>query len=424
MDVFDIFEQLESTSGSNAKIAILKEHKDHKEFVELLDMALNFKHKFFIKKFDGTLARTQPVGNTTPKYHQEFLSILGDLKARNISGHEALNVVETFIAHLPSFKQKKWYTRVLLKDIRCGFGISSCVKAGINIPEFEVMLAKDGKECKNLETIVQRGVYVSPKLDGYRCLAVCSHGNVSLYSRSGTEYDNFVQVAGSLAELCKDSSFVLDGEIMSDDFNAMQQTAFSGKRGTVVGDVVYNVFGWIPMDEWESGDFKMPTKQRLDNLYQWFDNLENHCINPDCLALIEHELVYKVEDILRIEQEFLKKGHEGAMALPNIPYYLGKKTNKLMKFKTMLSQDCKVVSLYEGTGKYEGSMGGMSLTQENGMPCDVGSGFTDDDRAYMWANKEAWYNRTAEIKYQELSKDGVMRFPIFLRWRTDKDETP
>jgi DNA ligase-1 len=88
-----------------------------------------------------------------------------------------------------------------------------------------------------------------------------------------------------------------------------------------------------------------------------------------------------------------------------------------MKFKTMHSMDCRVIGLYEGEGKHAGRMGGLKLIQENDIGCDVGSGFTDEDRAAIWDNHSLAVGRIAEIKYQELTPDGVMRFPVFLRWR-------
>jgi len=91
-----------------------------------------------------------------------------------------------------------------------------------------------------------------------------------------------------------------------------------------------------------------------------------------------------------------------------------------MKFKTMLSQDCVIQGLYEGEGKHAGRMGGLKLIQENGKQCDVGSGFTDEDRDWIWANPDQVIGRTAEIKYQEETPDGILRFPVFLRWRNEK----
>jgi DNA ligase-1 len=118
----------------------------------------------------------------------------------------------------------------------------------------------------------------------------------------------------------------------------------------------------------------------------------------------------------------MAKGYEGAMLLPDIPYYLGKKSNKLLKLKTMESQDCRVVGLYEGESgsRLDGTMGGITLIQENGVGCKCGSGFSDEDRSYMWNNQSEFLDKIAEIKYQELTEDGVMRFPVFLRWRNDK----
>jgi len=412
MNALDILEKLESTSSSNVKMEILKQNKDNKELKFLLDAALCFKHKYFIKKFDENIL---PKNYTTDDLHQLFVVLLNKLQSRQVTGNEAIKNVEDFFRHCGN-DTAKWYARILRKNLRAGFGLTEANKAGFGIPDFDVMLAKDGKECKNLQKIVSEGVYVSPKLDGYRCLAECAYGEVRLYSRNGTAFENFPSIIETLEALCQDTSFFLDGEIMSDDFNAMQQTAMSSKSKKSVGDVKYHVFGWIDSDEFTSGNFKMPTKQRLDNLTMFFKT------NPGVTNLVQVDqvLVYKVEDILALEQQYLSKGLEGAMALPNIPYYLGKKTNRLMKFKTMLSQDCKVVGLYEGEGKHEGRMGGLKLIQENGLACDVGSGFTDEDRQVIWNDPSCAVGRTAEIKFQELTPDGVMRFPVFMRWRNEK----
>lgn len=410
----DILEQLEKTSGSKDKIALLKSHSSNKNLAELLDAALNFKRKFHIKKFDMP-NNDEPDGD--PADHHMFMYLLSTLESRKVTGNDAKDSVWNFFCDCDEL-QRKWYARVLKKNLQIGIDLSTVNKAGFNIPEFDVMLAKDGKESKKLEEIVKEGVYVSPKFDGYRCIAVCSHGEVTLYSRNGTEYENFPSIVETLSKTCIDSAFVLDGEIMSDDFNKMQQSAFASKRGTTVGDVKYLAFGWIPINEWQSGVFSMPTKQRLDNLGLFF----NANPNMSNVELVEQKLVHKVQDILDLEQHYLIMGYEGAMALPNIPYYLGKKTNRLMKFKTFHTQDCKVVGFYlgEADGKYAHTLGGLKLLQENGEKCDMGSGFSDEDRDYIWNHQDEFLGRTVEARYQELTPDNVMRFPTFVRWRNDK----
>ena len=393
----------------------------------MLDAAMNFDRKFYIKKFKTS---TEPGYITSSKgvnfylgdntAHDEFMELLDDLEKRKITGHEAISRVEDFL-HYVNDQRRKWYTRVLKKDLRCNFGISLANKAGFNLHEFEVMLAKDGKECKKLDEIVSAGVYASPKFNGYRALAICDHGSVTLHSRNGLEYANFPSIVATLEKLCQDSSFILDGECMSDDFNKMQQTAMSSKSGKTVGDIKYYVFGWVPVSEWASKEFKMPTKQRLDALAAFFDRNRSELDSADNVKMVEHKLIYKVSDAMEFERECIAKGYEGAMLLPNIPYYVGKKSNKLLKLKTFHSMDCKVLSMYEGEGKNVGRMGGITVLQENGVECDVGSGWSDEDRIYMWANQAEFIGRTIEIQYQELQEPAKrMQFPTVVRWRNDK----
>ena len=419
MNALDVLEQLEATSGSNAKIEILKANKDNEEFKFLLDAALNFSRKFGIKHLDPIISSSAEAKVSITA----FADLLAALQNRSVTGNAAKRWTSSLISGCNPLQQK-WYSRVILKDLKCNFGISSCTKAGIEIPEFEVMLAKDGKDCKKLEQIVKEGVYLSPKFNGYRVLAVCSYGDVSLYSRNGVEYENFPSVVATLKELSKDSSFVLDGEIMSDSFNAMQQSALSSKSKKSVGDIKYHVFGWVPFDEWTTQKFVTPTKQRLDSLSTWFEANAVTIYTDGTLAEVKHKLVYSLSDVIEAEKDCMSRGFEGVMLLPNIPYFLGKKTNKLMKFKTFQSMDCKVLSIYKGeAGKaFENTMGGITVLQEDGVvECDCGSGWSVEDRDHMWNNQREFIGRVVELQFQELSPYKKMIFPTFVRFRSDKE---
>ena len=206
---------------------------------------------------------------------------------------------------------------------------------------------------------------------------------------------------------------------MSDTFNNMQQTAFSSKSNKSVGDVQYHVFGMIDFNEWQTEKFEEITSSRYEEQEMWFHSEVGDHPN---IKHVQQHWVNNVETILSLERSYMKEGYEGAMVLPDIPYFKGKKSNKLMKFKTMESQDCEIIGVYEGQGKYVGSLGGLRLLQEDGVTnCDCGSGFSDQDREWIWDNSSSVIGRVAEIKYQELTDDGVMRFPIFLRYRGDKE---
>lgn len=414
MDELDILQLISDESSKNGKFEILKANSNNKRLAELLDAALNYERVFFINKLDLGKSLVNE-GVAFPDLHDEFLNILKKLETREITGNNAKIELVMFLIKC-SKKQEEWYLKILRKDLKAGFSAETAVAAGFDIPIFDVMLAKDGKSCKNLKQIISKGVFASPKFDGYRCLAVINNGNVTLYSRSGTEFTNFPSIVDSLEKSFPSSSLVLDGEIMSDDFQAMQKSAFANKRGTTVGDVKFFVFGYVPYSEWVSKDFKMKTSDRLNELlgidYSFLDNV----------VMVSHKLIDNIDDAYKFEAECLEQGFEGAMLLPDIPYYLGKKSNKLLKLKTMQSQDCRVTGFYEGEKgtRNEGTLGGLELLQENLIACNCGTGFSDEDRSYIWNNKEEFIGRVAEIKYQELTEDQVMRFPVFMRWRNDK----
>jgi len=411
MNEFEALELLENTGSKTKKLDILKNNLNNKNLAFMLDAALNFKRKFHIKIFneDKTPLRLRVDSDIS------FEELLRRLEAREITGNEAVKQTETFFECCPQL-ERKWYARTLRKNLRAGVD-STVTKAGFDIPKFEVMLAKDANKCKKLEEVIKGGVYISPKLDGYRCIAICDSGIVTLYSRNGSVYSNFPSVVESLEKVSEGMSYILDGEIMSDDFQAMQKSAFASERKTTVGDVKYHVFGYVDHDEWTTDNFQMKTSERFAQLDEMF---EEELKDIENIVQVEQGYANHVGVCREMERTYAEQGYEGAMVLPDIPYYKGKKSNRLLKFKTMLSMDCIVTGMYEGGGKYEGMMGGLNLKQEDSKLCDVGSGFSDEEREYIWQNKEEIAGKIAEIKYQELTPDGVMRFPIFLRWRNDK----
>lgn len=407
----DVLQRVSRASGKNEKRSILEESSGNKRLGELLDASLNFFRKFHIHKFD-----ISSQASTEVDLHDEFMSLLQRLENREITGHAAKALVEDFFNRC-SDNQQDWYAKVLRKDLKIGVSDETAAKF-FNIPTFDVMLATDGKKCKKLDSIIKAGVYTSPKFDGYRCLAVIDQGEVTLYSRNGSIFTNFPSIAASLANTFVGKSCVLDGEIMSDDFQSMQKSAFASKRGTTVGDVRYNVFDCLTLSEWKSGKFIMKKSERMNLMAGLKIFFEKDVIVP-----VDQKFVTTLQEIKDLEVAYIGLGFEGVMVLPDIPYYKGRNANSLMKFKTMVSQDCEIVGFYLGEigTRLEGKLGGFEVKQENGLLCRVGSGFSDVDREHMVINPDTWYNKYMEVKYQELTKDGIMRFPIFHRWRPDKD---
>jgi DNA ligase-1 len=90
-----------------------------------------------------------------------------------------------------------------------------------------------------------------------------------------------------------------------------------------------------------------------------------------------------------------------------------------MKLKAFHDVDLPISGLLEGTGKHSGKLGSFQVLF-NGVEVQVGSGLTDDLREQIWADPDSFLGRVIEVRYQEVTPDGSLRFPTFVCFRNDK----
>jgi len=90
-----------------------------------------------------------------------------------------------------------------------------------------------------------------------------------------------------------------------------------------------------------------------------------------------------------------------------------------MKFKAFFDADVPVIGMQEGTGKHEGKLGSF-LVDYKGVNVRVGSGLTDDLRVQLWQEHDLHIGRIIEVRYQEETPDGSLRFPTFVCFRNDR----
>lgn len=412
--ILSTLEAIEATNSTKEKTALFA--GAHSNAMSLfLHAVYAYDRLYYIKDLPEVAGAGESKDIEEGQWLAPFLELLDECKKTGRTQETKQKVIGWLESQNPLVA--KWCRRAILRDLRIGVGVELVNKAGYNIPVFEVQLATDGKKCKKLSSMFPG--YVSPKLDGYRCFAVYKDGEVRLLSRNGSVFKNFPTIEAAVVELAKrmeQAALVLDGEIMSDDFNSMQKSAFASVRGTTVGDVKFHIFDRLSYLEYEEGEFAEMFVDRvpyIEALGKYTENLP--------LVIVPHVEVNSEEEILNLERKYLEDGYEGAMfRSAELVYYFGKKSNKMLKFKTMQSQDCVITGMIEGEGKYVGMLGALVVRQENGVSCEVGTGFTDQMRKEFWDNKDDIIDKMIEVKYQELSPDSVMRFPVYMRFRDDK----
>jgi DNA ligase-1 len=113
-------------------------------------------------------------------------------------------------------------------------------------------------------------------------------------------------------------------------------------------------------------------------------------------------------------QKFLKtiekKGGEGVVVRDPNTEYIAKRTSKALKVKSFVDTECKVIGYTKGKGKYKGKLGALKCQLDNEKIFKIGSGFSDKERG----NPPVIGSRVT-FKYKEFTKNGMPRFPVFLR---------
>ena len=81
--------------------------------------------------------------------------------------------------------------------------------------------------------------------------------------------------------------------------------------------------------------------------------------------------------------------------------------------------DLVVVGVQEGEGAFAELMGAL-VCDYNGVQVKVGTGFTVEERYEYFKNPP----KMIEVDYQEITKDGSLRFPVFVKDRTHDKYIP
>lgn len=261
---------------------------------------------------------------------------------------------------------------------------------------------------------------VSTKFDGIRCLI--KNGNA--YSRNDKLIPNrYIQSV--LREL---SPYLInmDGELLvrgAKDFNEVDSAVMSqGSRP----DFCYHCFD----------NFAYPADSFSNRLRRVSRNL---AVVPEVfrnrVSYVSHDLITNYKDLVRAFEFSLYKGYEGLILRdPFAPYKYGRSTlkqNWMLKMKAVLDMEGTIVGFNElmrnedtDTKRQENmvpdnSLGSFIVDFGGPSTVDVGSGFTMQQRIQYWRDGNTLLGKRITFKYQEMSKYGIPRFPVFKGFRND-----
>jgi DNA ligase-1 len=134
------------------------------------------------------------------------------------------------------------------------------------------------------------------------------------------------------------------------------------------------------------------------------------------LGIIEQQSI-ATEEALKVQlQTVVAQGGEGLMLNRKTARYASGRSQDLLKLKPFDDAEATVIGYRPGKGKYTGHVGSLKVRTNQGIVFFIGTGLSDAQRR----NPPPLQSQIT-FRYQGITKNGIPRFPVFLRiW----DEQP
>ena len=427
-------DEITAENGRNYKISVLEKYKEDEDILYLLDFIYNpyittgistksysrFHNKLYIDNYPKNIFNSTRDALEYLKVHNT-----GDDNTRELMFSYYINIylyeVKTLLETGQSVDIHELFYYIITKNIQLGIDSKTINKVipGL-IKEFNVQLAN--KYFDRPEVVEGKEFALTTKIDGSRIIAMKDDGKVSFWTRQGQKYEGLVDLEKELLE-CNDDNFVFDGEIVAidtDKENTYKNTMkLSRTKDLEKHGLKMLVFDYMPIANFKAQKCPIDYSTRRAQLSVIFDS--------NCFKYFELlPILYKGTDtskIVEILNEQVSKGEEGIMLnICNAPYDF-KRTNNLLKCKKFKDTEVEIIGFEEGANKLAGTLGAFVCKYKDNI-VKVGSGLSDEDRSYFWANRDKYLGKLLTVKYFEVSVDSKtglesLRFPIYMRVRED-----
>tara|TARA_B100001564_G_scaffold344427_1_gene342006 strand:+ start:154 stop:1440 length:1287 start_codon:yes stop_codon:yes gene_type:complete len=419
-----IIKELESDNSRLFKEGVIEKYINDKDFQEGLAMCLDPLVTFGVKQVPES--DHEGVGLDW----NAFKEAVNQLIEREKTGHAARDLIINLLNLSKKDQWNDWYRRILIKDLRCGVSqktvnnVTKRMGLKFKVPVFSCMLAHDGAKHPKK---IKGDCLVEYKYDGVRVIAIVKNNKATLYSRNGKIFYNFPNIESALSKP-EYNNMVFDGEVMSDDFQALMKQVYR-KSGAQTDDAYLALFDILPLKEFNNGKSKLNSIDRKKELNQLSKTFE------DVIKLVDYEIInFDSENgqnkFSIMNKEALDKGFEGLMIKPNESFYECKRSHAWLKIKPFIEVTLKIIDIQEGTGKHEGKLGAFHVEGDDDgkfFSLSVGSGLTDEDREKFWASKDNLIGRLVEIRADAVTQsiEGEhysLRFPRFKNFRGFKED--
>jgi DNA ligase-1 len=284
---------------------------------------------------------------------------------------------------------KKGYVQSL-EEAEAG-KVDACIEGGV-----AAMLAHKFDEHGHK---IKFPAFISPKLDGIRCIATIIDGKASLWSRTRKPIRSCPHIVSALEQTFPRETLTLDGELYSNDYRDNFNKIISLVRpdDPVPGHeiVEYHVFDLV------DGVTFSDRYQRL---------VAAGFRSP--LMLVEQQVVSSEEEAMNKSREFMEAGFEGGMVKNATSPYEHKRSYHIQKIKFMSDSEFPIVGIEEGRGKLAGHVGAFICRTQAGVEFKAKLKGDLDVLRTFFTEPERWRGKSLTVRFQNMTPDGAPRFPV------------
>lgn len=300
-------------------------------------------------------------------------------------------------------------------------------------PDLKPMLAK-----LSSEIIDEPSWIYEMKYDGYRLISKIHEGTVEMISRNGNSFNSaYKALEKELLQIRE--SVILDGEIVVENEKGLSDfQLLQNYRTTQKGNLKYFVFDLLYLNGHLITDFPLvKRKELLDAFFKMYD-FKNI-----------HNAPYQTGNGKALFEKVSQLGYEGIIAKsPDSEYLPGKRTDTWLKVKSSMMQEAIICgyTLPQKSRKYFGSL--ILGLYDNGKLRYIGNcgtGFNEVSLKELYTKfedltipaspfekvprllgpkgKPVWLKPelVCNVKFLEWSQDEIMRTPVFMGLRVDKE---
>lgn len=281
------------------------------------------------------------------------------------------------------------------------------------------MLAKVYEPAKtktnSKSTFFQFPCYIQPKLDGVRCVSYRSNNSthVLMQSRTGSYFESMPHIS-SMLEMSSSmqDGVILDGELYCHDMPFEELVGLVKKKKLTAEDrekvklIEYHVYDIVDTNN-------TPYYIRKDQLKELVETI--HLLEPNnknILKYVETNYVNNIAEFKEYFEEKIQQGYEGIMLrTPNGSYRCNYRSSDLLKYKEFFENEYEIVGYKEGEGRDKGTIIWNCKTPE-GLIFSVRPKGSIEYRKDLYENGDSYIGKPLTVIYQELSENGVPRFPV------------